>query len=134
MAVTPAGVVTVTFTRPPASGGATAVICVGELTVKLAAGIVPKSTIVAPLRLVPVMTTEVPPAVGPAPGLTFVTVEGRVRSSRGSRKSLDAEARRGHFRRRFCLAGLPSSWNCRDRSQVKKDMGRLFFGEWRAVH
>ena len=34
----------------------------------------PKSTIVAPLRLAPVMITMDPPAVGPVVGLTIVTV------------------------------------------------------------
>ena len=36
-------------------------ICVAELTVKLVAAVPPKDTAVAPVKLVPVMTTEVPP-------------------------------------------------------------------------
>ncbi len=35
---------------------------------------VPKSTAVAPVKLVPLTVTEVPPAVGPLVGLTTVTV------------------------------------------------------------
>ena len=35
---------------------------------------VPKWTAVAPVKLVPVTVTEVPPAVGPLEGLTPVTV------------------------------------------------------------
>ena len=35
---------------------------------------VPKSTAVAPVKLVPLTVTEVPPAVGPLEGLTPVTV------------------------------------------------------------
>ena len=65
----PPGVVTVMSTLPTACAGATAVICVAELTVKLVAAVPPKDTAVAPVKLVPVMTTDVPPVSGPA--LTF---------------------------------------------------------------
>ena len=41
---------------------------------KPVAAVAPKATALAPLRLVPVMTTAVPPPVGPALGLTAVTV------------------------------------------------------------
>ena len=41
---------------------------------KLAAGVVPNLIVVEPLKLVPVIVTEVPPAVGPSLGLTVVTV------------------------------------------------------------
>ena len=58
--------------RVPA--GEVAVIWVSESTVKVVAGVVPKSTAVAPVKPVPVMVTEVPPAVGPEPGATEVTV------------------------------------------------------------
>jgi len=47
---------------------------VPELTVKLVAATVPNFTAVAPVKLVPVMVTDVPPLVGPAFGLTPVTV------------------------------------------------------------
>ncbi len=52
----------------------TAVICVAELTVKLAAAVPPNCTAVAPVKLVPVMTTLVPPAAGPDVGARPVTV------------------------------------------------------------
>jgi hypothetical protein len=45
----------------------------GALTTYVAV-VVPKSTAVAPVRLVPVMVTEEPPAVEPEAGLTPVTV------------------------------------------------------------
>ena len=44
------------------------------MTVKPAAAVAPKVTAVAPLRLVPVMTKNVPPVVGPAVGDTTVRV------------------------------------------------------------
>ena len=50
-----------------------AVICVAELTVKLEAAVPPKDTAVAPVKLVPVMMTDVPPANGPALTLSEVT-------------------------------------------------------------
>ena len=45
-----------------------------ELTANNVAAVAPNLTAVAPLRLVPVMITRVPPVVGPAAGLTLVTV------------------------------------------------------------
>ena len=53
----------------PGAAGATAVICVLELTAKLTAGVDPKFTAVAVRNPVPVMTTEVPVVKGPAVGL-----------------------------------------------------------------
>jgi hypothetical protein len=76
VAEVPPGVVTVTLTRPAAWAGDIAVICVAESTVKDAAAVAPKATAVAPVRSVPVMVTEVPPAVGPELGTTEVTVGG----------------------------------------------------------
>ncbi len=70
----PFGVVTVTSTSPGACAGAVAVIWVGVSTVKLAAGVTPKFTSVAPVRSAPVMVTLVPPIAGPEPGLTLETV------------------------------------------------------------
>src|SRR5207249_4154297 len=64
VAEVPAVVVTVTSMVPAACDGATAVICVAESTVKEAAT-VPKRTLVAAVKLVPVRTTLVPPAVEP---------------------------------------------------------------------
>ena len=65
----PVGVVTVTFTVPAVCAGLAAVIVVSLLTVKLAAGVVPKSTAVAPVKPLPVMVTNVPPPSEPAAGL-----------------------------------------------------------------
>ena len=53
---------------PAAWAGETAVIWVSETTVKLVAATVPKSTLVAPVKPVPVMVTVVPPVVGPEVG------------------------------------------------------------------
>ena len=64
---------TKTSTEPEAPAGETAVILVDDTTVKLVAGTVPKSTLVAPLRLVPLMVTVVPPDVGPLVGEMEVT-------------------------------------------------------------
>ena len=49
-------------------------ICVAELTTKLARCVPPKLTAVAPVNPVPVMTTLVPPAAGPDVGPSPVTV------------------------------------------------------------
>ena len=49
-------------------------IAFAELTTKLAAGVVPKSTAVAPVNLDPEMLTLVPPTDGPLGGLSEVTV------------------------------------------------------------
>ena len=69
----PAGVVTVTPTIPlPA--GLSAVIVVSLTTVTFVAGVVPKSTAVAPVKPAPVIVTNVPPVVGPLVGLKPVTV------------------------------------------------------------
>jgi hypothetical protein len=50
------------------------VILVAELTVKLLAGSHPNLTDVAPVKLVPMIVTAVPPAVVPLAGETAVTV------------------------------------------------------------
>ena len=63
-----------TLTAPALWAGAVAVICVPLLTVKVVAGVPPNDTPVAPLRLVPVRTTEVVPAIGPEAGARLVTV------------------------------------------------------------
>ncbi len=73
----PSDVVTVTSTVAADSAGAVAVIWVALLTVMVVAATVPNLTPVAPVKLVPVMITEVPPAVVPVAGLTPVTVGGR---------------------------------------------------------
>jgi len=56
------------------SAGATAVIDVLEFTVNDVAAVEPNMTAVAPLNPLPVMLTEVPPAVEPESGLTVATV------------------------------------------------------------
>ena len=69
----PPGPVTVTSTVP-VPDGLTAVICVPPvLTVKLVAGVWPNSTPVAPVKPVPRIATDWPPASGPAVGLMPVT-------------------------------------------------------------
>ena len=73
MALVPAGVVTVTSTVPE-PGGEVAVIWVAVSTVNAVAGLVPNPTAVAPVKFVPVIVTDVPPAAGPDEGLTPVTV------------------------------------------------------------
>jgi hypothetical protein len=70
--LSPADVVTCTFTVP-VPAGATAVIEVPEFTVNDVAGVAPKDTADAPVKASPVMVTEVPPAAGPVAGDTSVT-------------------------------------------------------------
>src|SRR2546423_11829123 len=66
----PFGVTTVTSTVVPAvPAGAVTVICVALLTVTPVAATVPNLTEVAPVKLVPERTTELPPAAGPVVGL-----------------------------------------------------------------
>jgi hypothetical protein len=81
----PLGLVTVTSTVPAAWAGEVLVISVSETTVKDAAGVAPKWTEVAVVKLVPVIVTGAPPAVGPALGATELTVGGatKVKSSAG---------------------------------------------------
>jgi hypothetical protein len=74
VALLPPGVVTVTSINPAAPAGLMAVIWVSLSTPKEAAGVAPKLTSVAPVKSVPVMVTEVPPAVDPLLGETAVTV------------------------------------------------------------
>jgi hypothetical protein len=77
VAEVPAGVVTVTSTTVGLDTlGDTAVKVVDEATLNDTAAIEPNLTAVAPLKPLPVMVTEVPPAIEPEDGLTFVTVGG----------------------------------------------------------
>ena len=73
MALVPPAVVTVMSTVPLPAGDV-AVICVAPLTVNELALAAPNFTAVAPVKLVPVMVTLVPPAVVPLFGLIAVTV------------------------------------------------------------
>jgi len=69
----PPGVATVTSTRPGVPAGAVAVMVVALFTVNVAAGLPdPKSTTLAPVKLVPLRVTREPD--GPVLGLTPVTV------------------------------------------------------------
>ena len=70
----PPGVVTLTTTFPSACAGTVAVIVVSLTTVNAVALTPPKVTAVAPVNPVPVRVTPMPPAVGPADGLTVPTV------------------------------------------------------------
>ena len=69
----PVGAVTVISTMP-VPAGLTAVIVVLLTTAKLVAAIEPKSTALAPVKLVPVIVTVVPPPTGPLVGLIEVIV------------------------------------------------------------
>ncbi len=68
----PRGVVTETVTEPAAWDLVVAVILVKLVTVNDVAGVVPNLTAEAPIRLVPVMVTLVPPVVGPVVGVSWV--------------------------------------------------------------
>ena len=70
----PPGVDTTTSAGPAACTGAIAVMDVAELTVKDVAAVPPNATLVAPVRNVPVIVTDVPPASGPDVGLRAVMV------------------------------------------------------------
>ena len=63
-----------TLAAPAVRAGVTAVIEVADTTVTEVAAAPPIVTPVAPVKLVPVIVTEVPPAVGPALGEMAVTV------------------------------------------------------------
>jgi hypothetical protein len=65
----PPGVVTVTSTDPAAEpAGEVTVICPSLSTVYEAAEVLPNLTAVAPVKPDPVITTLVPPAIGPIAG------------------------------------------------------------------
>ena len=66
--------VTVICTAPALPTGETTVIDVAVLPLNDVPGVLPNVTAVAPVRLVPVIVTLVPPSVLPLLGLTAVTV------------------------------------------------------------
>jgi hypothetical protein len=70
----PAALTTEMSQVPAALGAVTAVIMVSELIVKLAAAAGPKLTADAIVKPLPMIVTEVPPAVLPEVGLMLVTV------------------------------------------------------------
>src|SRR5438552_1693662 len=61
---------------PVSVGGATAVIDVGDTTLKLVAAAVPNVTARALVKSVPVIVTVVPPVAGPVVGVMLVTFGG----------------------------------------------------------
>jgi hypothetical protein len=65
---------TVTSTTPALPAGEVAVIEVALFTVNDVAALQPNFTAVAPVRVVPIMLTTVPPPVRPVFGLTLDTV------------------------------------------------------------
>src|SRR5713226_7641672 len=70
----PSGFWTVTSTVPAAFAGVTAWICVALLTVTADAGAVPNKTSAPARKFVPVIDTEVPPALEPLLGEMLATV------------------------------------------------------------
>ena len=62
------------MTVPADPAGTVAVMEVEELTVTLLAAVEPNLTVDVAVNPVPVMATELPPARGPAEGLTPLTV------------------------------------------------------------
>jgi hypothetical protein len=66
--------VTVTVTAPALPAGVVAVMVVLFTTATLVAAVLPNVTVAPVAKLVPVMVTAVPPAVGPLFGLTPLTV------------------------------------------------------------
>jgi hypothetical protein len=65
---------TVTVTAPALPAGVVAVICVALATTTLVAAALPNVTVAPEAKFVPVIVTDVPPAVVPLFGLTLVTV------------------------------------------------------------
>ena len=72
-AFVPLGVVTTTLAVPADPAGVVAVIEVALTTVKLNTAAPPMVTAVAPVKFVPVIVTDCPPASGPDVGLILVT-------------------------------------------------------------
>ena len=78
----PPGVVTATLFAPTVPAGVTAVTLVDETTTTLVAAIPPTVTLVAPVKLVPVIVIAVPPAVEPEVGVTEEMAGSRVLATR----------------------------------------------------
>ena len=70
----PLGVVTTTLAVPALPAGVVAVMVVAFTTTTAVAVAPPMVTTVAPIKSVPVMVTDCPPASGPDDGLITVTV------------------------------------------------------------
>jgi hypothetical protein len=74
VAEVPPGVVTVTSTVPAVwAGDVTVMVVPPPPTVNVETTVLPKFTAVAPVKLLPVMVTLVPPAIGPLLGEIPVT-------------------------------------------------------------
>ena len=120
----PPGVVTVTSTVP-VPAGLSAVIVVSLTTVTSVAGVVPKSTAVAPVKPVPVIVTNVPPAGGPMVGLMPETVGARDVSKqigrRGGRRA--ARVGDGHVHRAGARRALGRDRRVADDRQVGRRRG-----------
>jgi hypothetical protein len=71
---TPPGVVTSTLAAPAVPAGVAAVIVLALETWNEATAAPPMLTLVAPVKPVPVIVTDCPPAVGPELGEIAVTV------------------------------------------------------------
>ena len=67
-------VVTEMFLAPAVLAGVIAVICVSEFTTKLFALAPPIITLRVPVKYIPLMVMDVPPAIGPVYGFTDVIV------------------------------------------------------------
>lgn len=74
MLIVPPVVVTEILVNPASPVGVTAVIEVEDNTTILVAGLLPTVTLLAPVKLVPVILIAVPPEVDPEVGLTEVIV------------------------------------------------------------
>lgn len=72
VALVPPVVVTVMSTVPVPTGDV-AVMDVSEFMLKVLAAVLPKVTALAPVKPVPVIVTDVPPAAGPDEGAIWVT-------------------------------------------------------------
>ena len=72
--VCPPGLVTTTLTIPAVCAGVTAVIVVAFATLTFVAAVPPTVTVAPSTKFVPVIVTDVPPAVVPVFGETDVTV------------------------------------------------------------
>ena len=70
----PPGVVTKILAVPALCAGVVQVMLVLLTTVTLVAAVPPMVTLVAPVKLVPVMVTTEPPPSGPLEGETLLTV------------------------------------------------------------
>jgi hypothetical protein len=72
--LSPFGLVTLTVTAPADRAGVVAVIVVALVTLTLTAATPPNATVAPIKNFVPVIVTEVPPAIDPEAGATLETV------------------------------------------------------------